>query len=196
MDDGALRAQIKAEIRQRRRAVRAAFPADARAARSANICAALVALPEWASAQTVLAFVSMSREVQTGDAVERAWAEQKRVAAPRMGEDLVNLEVREWARETELEESGYAFMQPPSDAPVVEDAEVDLVIVPALAADDRGHRIGYGKGYYDRLLPRLTRAVRVIVAFDFELIAEVPDRPTDARGHIVVTDVRVLRPAP
>lgn len=193
MDEALLRAQMKAEIRKRRRAIRGALPAEGRDARSARICASVIALPEWARAKTVLAFVSMGTEVQTKDAVDAARREGKRVASTRMGEDRVHLEVREWTSDEELEDSGYAFLQPPLSAPIVPDEEVDLVIIPALAVDDRGHRIGYGKGYYDRLLPRLVNAARVVVAFDFELIAEVPTRESDEPAHIVVTDARVLR---
>ena len=85
------------------------------------------------------------------------------------------------------------FQQPPLDAPLIAGDEVDLVIVPALAADDRGYRIGYGKGYYDRLLPRLPRAFRAAVIFDFELIAEVPEHPYDTPVDIVITDQRAER---
>jgi 5-formyltetrahydrofolate cyclo-ligase len=85
------------------------------------------------------------------------------------------------------------FLQPPEHAPSVADGDVDLVIVPALAADERGHRIGYGKGFYDRLLPRLSGATRLCVIFDFELVAEVPNRPGDEMVDLIVTDARIAR---
>lgn len=188
-----LRLGIKAEIRKRRRSVRGAMPHAARVARSETITKHVLALPEWQSARTVMAFVSMRTEVQTASLIEAARGAQKRVAVPRMTPTFDELEVREWRAEEELEESGMMFLQPPSCAPVVVEHEVDLVIVPALAADARGHRIGYGKGFYDRLLPRLTRATRVGVLFEHELVAEVPDRPGDERLHVVVTDAGVLR---
>ncbi len=155
----------------------------------------LIALPEWASAKTVLAFVSMRSEVQTQDAVDAARAAGKRVGTTRMLPDYSDLEVREWRVEDELEESGQMFLQPPAEAPVIPNDEIDLVIVPALAADDRGYRIGYGKGYYDRLLPKLTRAFRAAVIFDFEVVAEVPEQPYDTPVDVVITDIRELRRA-
>lgn len=190
-----LRTGMKAEIRTRRRAVRRAMPHDARIVRSAAICQRLIALPEWASAKTVLAFVSMRSEVQTQDAVHAARAAGKRVGTTRMLPDYSDLEVREWRVEDELEESGQMFLQPPAEAPVIPNDEIDLVIVPALAADDRGYRIGYGKGYYDRLLPKLTRAFRAAVIFDFEVVAEVPEQPYDTPVDVVITDIRELRRA-
>jgi len=188
-----LRAEMKAEIRTRRRAVRRAMPHEARLARSSAICERLIALPEWVEARTVLAFVSMRNEVQTQEAVAAARAAGKRVGATRMLPDHSDLEVREWRLEDALEESGQMFQQPPPDAPPIAAAEVDLVIVPALAADSRGYRIGYGKGYYDRLLPTLPRAFRAAVIFDFELIAEVPEHPYDTPVDMVITDVRAER---
>lgn len=198
MDDAkaaedALRQGIKAEIRQRRRSVRRAMPHEGRLARSEAITAKVIALPEWERARTVLAFVSMRSEVQTDGLVASARASGKRVAAPRLAPDRVSLELREWREGDELEESGMMFLQPPEDAAPVDDDAIDLVLVPALAADERGHRIGYGKGFYDRLLPRLSRACRVCVIFDFELVQEVPERAGDEPVDVVVTDLRVLR---
>lgn len=190
--EDALRAGIKAEIRQRRRSVRRAMPHEGRIARSELITQKVIALPEWERARTVLAFVSMRSEVQTASLVARARAAHKRVAAPRMSPDYGDLVVHEWREDDELEESGMMFLQPPEDAPPIDDSEIDLVIVPALAADERGHRIGYGKGFYDRLLPRLGRATRVCVIFDFELVAEVPARAGDEPVDVVVTDARVI----
>lgn len=190
-----LRAGVKAEIRARRRAVRRALPTEAREARSRAICERVIALPEWARAKSVAAFVSMRTEVQTRLAVEAAWADGKSVATPRMAPSFDELELRAWREDTPLEESGMMFLQPPESADLVAPEAIDLVLVPALAVDDRGHRIGFGKGFYDRLLPRLTSASRVAVIFDFERVAEVPELPGDEPVDVIVTDERVLRPA-
>ena len=71
-----------------------------------------------------------------------------------------------------------------------------LGTVLALAVDDRGSRIGYGKGFYDRLLPRLGRAARVAVIFAFEQVAEVPNLPHDAPVDVVLTDEGLVRVEP
>ncbi len=184
---------MKAEIRTRRRAVRRAMPHDARLARSKAICARVAELPEWERAKTVLLFVSMRSEVQTGELAALARASNKRVAAPRMNATFDELELAEWREDDPLEEGGMMFLQPPADAPPVDESEIDLAIVPALAVDPRGHRIGYGKGFYDRLLPRLSRALRVAVIFDFERVAEVPDRAGDEPVDVVITDAQTIR---
>ena len=192
LDEDAIRAQLKGEIRSRRQATRRALPSAARDERSARIAANVLGLPEWEAAKSVLAFVSMRREVQTLSLVEAAWSAGKTVATTRMNASFDDLELRAWRRGDELEESGMMFRQPLPDAPSVPDSDIDLVLVPALAVDERGHRIGYGKGFYDRLLPRLD-ALRVALVFDFEQIVEVPTRPGDEPVDVIVTDAGVIR---
>lgn len=194
-EEDALRRRVKEELRHRMRSVRRALPDEARAARSARIWERVLARGEWASASTVMLFLSMRTEVQTAAAAEAAWAAGKRVCAPRMTEH--GLEVREWQQGVEPERTGSMRVpEPPHDAPIVDPAEVDLVIVPALALDDRGARIGYGAGYYDRLLPRLSRAARIGVVYDFQLVTEVPETEGDERVGVVVSDERVIEVEP
>ena len=82
--------------------------------------------------------------------------------------------------------------EPPISAPLVDPGDVDLVIVPGLVFDERGARIGYGAGLYDRLLPKCSNAARVGVAHDFQLLAEIPEGPGDVRVEVIVTNDRVV----
>lgn len=190
-DDDALRRRVKVELRQRMRAVRRALPAEARAARSARIWERVLARDEWARARTVMLFLSMPTEVDTREAERAARAAGKRVVAPRMVDG--EIDVRAWDEGMVPVETGSMRVpEPPEDAARVEAGEVDLVIVPALALDERGARIGYGAGLYDRLLPRLVRAARIGIAFDFQLIAEVPETEGDQRVGVVITDERAI----
>ena len=80
-------------------------------------------------------------------------------------------------------------MEPAADAPVA--TALDAIIVPAIAVDPTGHRIGYGAGYYDRTLPAFAPpAVSIAVAYDWQLVAEVPATEGDVRVAWVVTDIR------
>jgi 5-formyltetrahydrofolate cyclo-ligase len=90
-------------------------------------------------------------------------------------------------------EHSLGFREPPASAPLAEPGELDVVLVPALAVDPRGHRIGYGAGHYDRAIPRFAAPERcVAVAFDFQLVAEIPDTAGDVPVGAVVTDRRTL----
>lgn len=189
----ALRHRVKAQIRQRMRAVRRALPTEARAERSGRIAERVRGLDGWGSAQVVAGYVAMRGEVDPAHLLEEARSAGKAVLLPRLDWEAESLHLHRVDAGVELEESGMGFLQPPASAPIVPEADVDLVLVPALAADPRGYRIGWGKGFYDRLLPGMTKALRVALVFDFQLVSEVPDTPGDEPVDLVVTDVKALQ---
>ena len=95
-----------------------------------------------------------------------------------------------------LEERGHGFAEPPERAPALPIDDGLIVIVPALAVDLNGHRIGYGKGFYDRLLARIQPpAYAIAVAYDFEVIGEVPVTEHDRAVDMVATDLRTWQVA-
>ena len=186
-----LRQRAKQALRKQMRAVRAAMPRPACEARSRKLAERVLELDELASASTVLAFASIGNEVSTRVFIESCLRMQKRVGLPRVVDDDLVLHLIDL--ETELEPGAFSVPEPPEHSAVLSPQEVDFALVPALAIDPRGHRIGYGGGYYDKLLPRLSAAKTCAVAYDFQLIAEVPELPFDRTVDLVVTDDRVLR---
>ena len=107
--------------------------------------------PRYLSAGTVLLYWSMPEEVDTHELI-RKWSASKRMVLPRVcGESL---ELRQYDPERMV--PGYrGILEPSGEAVLVPDDQIELAIVPGLAFDLEGHRLGRGKGYYDRLLPRL-----------------------------------------
>jgi 5-formyltetrahydrofolate cyclo-ligase len=186
----ALRFQAKEELRRRLSAIRRAIPEDARRARSAALAARVMDLDEWKRAGTVLLYAALKSEARVDGLQTAAYAAGKVVALTRLEPDDT-LSVRRVPVGAPLEATDFGFKHPLADADRLE--RVDLVVVPGHAFDERGHRLGWGKGHYDRLLPRLEGAVRVGVGYDFQLMAELPDTPNDARLDLVVTDQRVIR---
>jgi 5-formyltetrahydrofolate cyclo-ligase len=86
--------------------------------------------------------------------------------------------------------------EPTADCPPVPLASIDWVLVPGVAFDVRGHRIGYGGGYYDRLLPALPRsAARIAGAFELQIVDEVPTAPHDLALDAIITESRTIAPA-
>jgi 5-formyltetrahydrofolate cyclo-ligase len=189
--EGLLRQRAKLALRNRMRAVREALPGSACEARSSEITTRLLSLVELERASTVLVFASIRNEVRTQRCMHAAWAAGKHVALPRVIEDELRLYAV--AAETELVEGALGVPEPPADAPRVEPGDVGFALVPALAVDPRGYRIGYGGGYYDKLIPQLRNACTCAVAYDFQLISEVPELPHDVPVDLVVTDERVIR---
>jgi 5-formyltetrahydrofolate cyclo-ligase len=117
---------------------------------------------------------------------ERALSEGKRLLLPYLeGQVMEAAEVR---RGDELTPTDYGPKEPMSRIPVNPEA-VDVVVTPGLAFDRRGHRLGYGAGYYDLYLSRLApRAVRIGVAFSIQVVDRVPAGPKDVAVDLLVTD--------
>lgn len=187
-----LRFSVKAELRKRMRGLRKLLPLDARVERSRAIVERLRALPAFERARTVAAFVAIKGEVDVSALLTFARAAGKTVLLPRVDAEREELALHVFAEGDLLEPSGFGVPEPRADAPVIAPHDVDLVIVPGLVFDERGHRIGYGAGFYDKLLPRLPGAVTVGVAYDFQLVAEVPNTAGDVAVALIVTDARVV----
>lgn len=186
-----LRQRAKLALRDRMRAVREALPDSACDARSSAIAQHLFALAEFDRASTVLAFASIRNEVRTQTSMRAAWKAGKRVALPRVVGNQLQLHLVD--SDTVLVEGAHGIPEPPETAAQIQPEEVDFALVPALAVDPRGYRIGYGGGYYDKLIPQLGDACTCAVAYDFQLISEVPALGFDVPVDLVVTDARVIR---
>ena len=190
-----LRRRVKAELRKRMRGLRMAMPASACAERSARIVDRLLALDVVAGARAVALFwpIEERHEVDLRAAGARLAERGVRVAYPAIDPETREMLFRFVDQPDAMIEQGFGFQEPSSREPEALAGELDAIVVPALAVDPRGHRVGYGAGYYDRTLPRFSpRAVAVAVAFDFQLVAEAPSVETDFAARWVVTDARVL----
>jgi len=190
--------RAKRALRTRMRSLRGAMPASSIRERSSKIAARVVELDAWKRAATVALFSSMPDEVQCEPLVTEARASGKRVVLPVVVEEEPGLRFRmgwDEAREYPRARSAFGIEEPTEESPLVGFDAIDLVLVPALALADNGHRIGYGRGYYDRTLPLCTHARWVAVAFDFQMLAEVPTRAGDVPVHVIVTDERVIEVA-
>jgi 5-formyltetrahydrofolate cyclo-ligase len=188
----ALRALAKEELRKRLAAVRRTLSGETRALHAAAMNRLLVAHPAFLAARVVLAYSALRFEIDPLAAVEAAWAAKKVVALPRIVPETRALTLHAYEAGDELVESGFVVREPLPSAPRIDPLEVDLVLVPGLAFDVRGQRLGYGQGYYDRLLPSLSRARRVGLAYELSLLAEVPSAAHDAPVDVVITERRAL----
>jgi 5-formyltetrahydrofolate cyclo-ligase len=187
----------KQELRKRMRALRTAHPAEALAVRGRALVARALLLPEFAAARGVALFFPMAdrKEVDLRALDAEARRQGKRVYYPFLeprSEALVSgLRLSESLQD--LAERGRRFFEPPPEAPVAERGDVDLLFVPALAVAPTGHRLGYGAGFYDSLLPDVCPPAKAVaVAYDFQLLVELPILPHDVACDIVLTDARSI----
>jgi 5-formyltetrahydrofolate cyclo-ligase len=163
---------------------------------SARIMEVLMEMPAYRRAERVLWYVGARDEVRTAAAIARALADHKTVAVPYcVGPELKLFCLQQWE---ELAPGAFGILEPAevwkhrSDR-VVPPERLDLVIVPGVAFDRRGGRLGYGAGYYDRLLAALSpRAVRVGVGYRCQLVESVPMADHDVRMDWVVTETGAI----
>lgn len=149
---------------------------------SADILAALEDHPAFRSAQTVLLYHSLPDEVDTHPFI-RKWSGKKRILLPVVqGEEL---ELRIYKGEETLVTGAYGIGEPTGET-FTDYAAIDLVLVPGVAFDRKGNRLGRGKGYYDRLLPHLPAARKIGICFPFQIVEEVPAESFDIRMDEIV----------
>lgn len=181
--------QAKAAIRERLLSERRAVEDAVRDAWSAAIVDRLEELPVWRDAAVVHTYVgAIEGEVATRDLVRRALANGKRIVCPRVRWRPPRLE--SWAIRSldDLVESRRGLWEPgPSKAEPVAAGELDVVVVPGLAFDRRGWRVGFGAGLYDRFLSTVT-APRVALAFSLQLQESLPVEPHDEPVDWIVTE--------
>ena len=190
-DAGEVRWKAKRALRRAVLAERDAVPEEERSARSEVIIDRFLGLPETAGAETVLAFWSFGSEVDTRPLIARLRSDGRTVALPRIEGNEVAPVVA--TPETPMTEASFGAMEP-ADGRALDVAELDLVVVPGLAFDRSCGRVGYGGGYYDRLLGKRRDGVAAIaIAFALQIVDRVPSGAIDRRIDGVVTEVEVIR---
>jgi 5-formyltetrahydrofolate cyclo-ligase len=190
-----LRARVKAELRKRMRGLRKALPATACAQRSAQIVDRLAIVAPIAGARSVALFqpIAERHEVDLRPLGTTLAERGVRVAYPAVDPETRAMAFRFVGGDDDLEAGAFGIVEPKRGCVEAGPGDLDAIVVPALAVDPRGHRIGYGAGFYDRALPRFAPpAAAIAVAFDFQLVAEVPEMPLDFAAAWIITDARTL----
>jgi 5-formyltetrahydrofolate cyclo-ligase len=189
-------AEDKAAVRVRIRARRKELAADWVAEASRLVQTRAAALREFGSAQAVACYVALPGEVQTDALIERCRALGRRVCVPaRRGNDG-SYALRWLDAETPLK-VGPMGVREPAAGDWVHPGEVGVVLVPGLAFDAAGNRLGHGGGHYDGMLraaeAAATPLLKVGLAFDFQVLERVPAWAGDVQMDAVVTETRTMR---
>lgn len=169
-DTAASKQQLRAAIR----AAKARYTPGQLAEASREVLALLEAHPRFAGARTVLLYHALPDEVQTRPLIEQ-WCTRKRILLPVVQAD--RLELRLYTPHTLLRPGPFGIGEPDGQAWTDYEA-IDLAVVPGMAFDGHGSRLGRGKGYYDRLLPQLA-AYKIGICFGFQLVSNLPVTPAD-----------------
>jgi 5-formyltetrahydrofolate cyclo-ligase len=159
------------------------------AAKSGSIVRRLTGLRDLREASTLMVFLSFGSEVLTDGLLRWGWEEGKRMVVPLCRTEDRGLTPCLLDSFAELEIGRYGIREPKREniRPASRE-EIDAILVPAVAFDRRGHRIGYGGGYYDRFLPGVPRAVLIGAAFSCQIVARIPEGPHDLPVDRIVTE--------
>lgn len=176
----------KSEIRTWVRGLKSACTREQLGNRSAEACSHVLSDGLWRAAGTVLLYHALSDEVDTSCLFDNARLMGKHILLPRVVGD--ELELCVYSPDT-LSRGAFGIMEPTGEVfPLSRYAEIDLAVIPGMAFDRRGARLGRGKGYYDRLLPLLPGAYKLGLCYAFQLLDFLPTEQHDICMNEVVTD--------
>lgn len=177
----------KPTIRRRVKALRTFLSEAEKAAAAEQVFEKLEKTAAFMMADKILMYHSLPDELQTV-AFLRKWSSRKHFFLPRV--NGVNLDILPY--EEQRLELGAFHIEEPTGNDTVDHTEIELIVVPAVAYDRSGNRLGRGKGFYDRLL-RTSKAVKIGIGYDFQLIDEIPVEPHDVPVDMVITQTSVIR---
>lgn len=160
--------------------------------KSAAIIKVLEGLNEYEKAGTILFYAAKGNEVRTRKAIESAIKKGKAVLLPITNMKTREIELGEAKSYGELIRGEFGILEPRqrSEIPLW---NIDMVVVPGLAFDREGHRLGYGLGFYDRLLHKLPQATKIGLAYDSQIVERLPREKHDHPMDIVVMESRIVR---
>lgn len=176
---------MKNELRRYIRAQKKERTAVQLAAMSEEICNKVLVSAWWQEASTLLLYYPLADEVDVRPLIREAFASGKQVLLPVCRGD--ELELRLYESEGSLSVGAFGIMEPtgPLFAPE-KYPNIQHAIIPGMAFDRAGHRLGRGRGYYDRLLPKLTAARLHGICFPFQILEDVPVDTHDIAVHDVI----------
>lgn len=148
--------------------------------------------------ENIFIYISYDSEINTKDIITRAIKEGKKIYVPRteFSTKLMNAVIIE--NFDNLVESRYGILEPKKDEPFIDPNDLDLIVVPGVAFDKNGGRVGYGAGYYDRYFKRInnenkSKIVKLALAYDFQLMDKVPTDEEDVLIDAVMTEKQFIK---
>lgn len=188
----------KASLRQRIVACREQLGAEARTALSRRILERLLEMPEYQNAQAVLGYMNFGAEFYSRLWVEKALAARKEVWLPRVNHETGELDayrIQDLQRDLITNMWGIDEPRPERCAKLDDLARLDFMLLPGIAFTREGARLGYGGGFYDKLLARFGTRVPVLAAaaFAMQIVEHLPQEPTDRKVEWLVTEDETIR---
>lgn len=185
----------KSEIRQETLALRDGLSGKKRAKKSLEIMDRLFDFANFLEAKTVLFYMNVNSEVATDTMIRKAMEYEKGIVLPwvdRKEKQIVSFRIEDMDKDVQ---PGYLNIPEPipQRCKVMPFEHIDLAIMPGIAFDERGGRIGHGTGFYDRVIPKLDVTTRkVALAFECQIVPQIPMEPHDRYTDIIITENRTI----
>jgi 5-formyltetrahydrofolate cyclo-ligase len=184
----------KTELRAKIRAILKSFSEEKRKSDSEKLCAKLKEQPAFQKARSILFFAPLPEEPDLWPLVNETLAGKKMVALPCFDADnQTYLPRRITDIHVEILSGKFGIREPATTCVAIPLDDLDLVLVPGVAFDLNGHRVGRGKGFYDRLLQNFS-GEKIGVAFDEQMVDAIPVEENDVRMDLILTPSRCLNP--
>lgn len=184
---------MKSEFRKQILSARKAMTQDEVETKSAQILSRLMESSLLEQAEVILCYMDFRNEVQTGAIIEYLWSLGKIVALPRVNPLTKRLDLYRVDGFREMVTGSLGIMEPDTSLPQLLPEDIDLVLAPGVAFDEKGGRMGYGGGFYDRLIPTLRPDCQVIaLAFEQQVVEEIPSDSHDQSIHGILTENRLI----
>jgi 5-formyltetrahydrofolate cyclo-ligase len=184
---------MKQELRRKILEIREKIPKKEVFEKSKSIKNKLFEMKEFKEANSILFYVSYDNEVYTHDMIKECITYRKQIVIPisnKKNRSLILSKLDDWSN---LEPGVYGILEPKKgkmeEIPI---DDIDLIIVPGVGFDEKGRRIGHGKGYYDNLLRNSKDAVHIGLAFEFQIVDSIPTEKHDISVDGIITEKRII----
>ncbi len=172
---------------------RDALSSELRKAKDESIGRRLLTLPEFIKARIILFYASFRSEVDTMKLLQRSLLDGKTVVLPRVDTSNTSLVLYTIPSVEDLVPGHFGIKEPRENREeLIEPSDIEMIIVPGVAFDEHCNRLGYGKGYYDRLLSH-KNALAVGLAYEEQILAHIPADAHDIKMDKIITDKRIIQ---
>ena len=183
----------KQKLRQLILAKRRELAASEVKAASLAIQQVFIDSPEFARAELIVLYAPVHNEVDTALVFDRALGAKKKILYPVVARE--GLLFRRVSAPDQLQKGTFGIMEPVASCEAHDPFEADLIVLPGVAFDEKGRRIGYGKGYYDKALhPMEGRGKLIGFCYDFQVVDTIAGEPHDVKMDKLITEKRVVCP--
>ena len=168
-------------------ALRKAMPLHLIKEKSAVIADKVINHPVYQNAEVIFCYIDAKGEVQTEDIIKHAWENGKKVAVPKVHGDIMKFYLI--TSYDDLEAGCFDIMEPKAYCEeIIDIPEKSIVIMPGVAFDKKGNRIGYGKGYYDKYFTKYPKVYKIAITYSLQIVQEIPVSLVDVKADCVITE--------